>query len=153
MSYKEKFGKRDNSYLIGNKFRQGKKPSNAFEKGHIPWNKGVKGIHLSPESEFQKGEKPITWQPVGTISERTQKRTNKTRQFIKIAEPNKWELYAVYLLKKAGVNIPKGSVVHHINKNCLDDRLENLVVLTRAEHIEIHRQDLLEAKKAKEKSL
>lgn len=24
-----------------------------FEKGHKPWNKGVKGMHLSPESEFK----------------------------------------------------------------------------------------------------
>jgi intein-encoded DNA endonuclease-like protein len=23
-----------------------------FEKGHIPWNKGLKGIHLSPKTEF-----------------------------------------------------------------------------------------------------
>lgn len=29
-----------------------------FSKGHIPWNKGVKGIHLSPETEFKKGNLP-----------------------------------------------------------------------------------------------
>ena len=28
-----------------------------FEKGHIPWNKNLKGIHLSPNSEFKKGMK------------------------------------------------------------------------------------------------
>jgi hypothetical protein len=28
-----------------------------FKKGMIPWNKNLKGIHLSPESEFKKGEK------------------------------------------------------------------------------------------------
>ena len=27
-----------------------------FTKGQIPWNKGVKGIHLSPQTEFKKGE-------------------------------------------------------------------------------------------------
>jgi len=27
-----------------------------FTKGHIPWNKGVKGIHLSPQTEFKKGK-------------------------------------------------------------------------------------------------
>ena len=26
-----------------------------FKKGHIPWNKDLKGIHLSPKSEFKKG--------------------------------------------------------------------------------------------------
>jgi hypothetical protein len=26
-----------------------------FPKGHTPWNKGLKGIHLSPTTEFKKG--------------------------------------------------------------------------------------------------
>lgn len=26
-------------------------------KGHIPWNKGLKGIHLSPATEFKNGRK------------------------------------------------------------------------------------------------
>ncbi len=29
-----------------------------FKKKHIPWNKGLKGIHLSPKSEFKKGQRP-----------------------------------------------------------------------------------------------
>jgi len=27
-----------------------------FEKGHIPWNKGKKGIHISPSTEIKKGQ-------------------------------------------------------------------------------------------------
>lgn len=30
-----------------------------FENGGTPWNKGLKGIHLSPQSEFKKGDKRI----------------------------------------------------------------------------------------------
>ena len=26
-----------------------------IKKGNVPWNKGIKGIHLSPETEFKKG--------------------------------------------------------------------------------------------------
>lgn len=29
-----------------------------YEKGHIPWNKDKKGIHLSPKTEFKKGNIP-----------------------------------------------------------------------------------------------
>lgn len=29
-----------------------------YEKGHIPWNKNKKGIHLSPQTEFKKGNIP-----------------------------------------------------------------------------------------------
>ena len=27
-----------------------------FKKGNNPWNKGLKGIHLSPASEFKEGQ-------------------------------------------------------------------------------------------------
>ena len=33
-------------------------------------------------------------------------------------------------------------IVHHINKDKLDNRIENLMVCTRAEHMNIHRDDL-----------
>ena len=29
-----------------------------FEKGHIPWNKDLKGTHFSPKTEFKKGYIP-----------------------------------------------------------------------------------------------
>lgn len=131
----------DKSYLIGNQFRKNKTPTNSFKKGHIPWNKNVKGLHLSKQTEFKKGNKPKTYKTIGTICQRNMK-NGKVRNFIKVEEPNKWELYAVFLVKQAGIKIQKGSVVHHINKNCLDDRIENLIVLTRSEHINIHRNDL-----------
>jgi hypothetical protein len=31
----------------------------AFSKGHIPWNKGMKGIRVSPDTEFKKGV--VSW--------------------------------------------------------------------------------------------
>ena len=37
----------------------------SFKKGFIPWNKGLRGIHLSPKSEFTRermlGSKNINW--------------------------------------------------------------------------------------------
>jgi hypothetical protein len=29
-----------------------------YKRGHIPWNKGLSGLHLSPKSEFKKGMIP-----------------------------------------------------------------------------------------------
>lgn len=39
------------------RFIKGIKPNNMFEKGRVPWNKEVQGIHLSPETEFKPGHK------------------------------------------------------------------------------------------------
>ena len=33
--------------------------TNGFTKGQEPWNKGLKGLHLSPATEFSKGQIPI----------------------------------------------------------------------------------------------
>jgi len=44
----------------GNKtsFKKGNKPWNTGKHGLISWNNGLKGIHLSPQSEFKKGSIP-----------------------------------------------------------------------------------------------
>lgn len=131
----------DKSYMIGNQYRKGKKPTNSFQIGHEPWNKGIKGLHLSPSTEFKKGDRPSKTCSVGTITTRCDK-SGKMRNYIKVAEPDVWQYYYVFLIEQSGQTIPKGSVVHHINKNPLDDRIENLQILTRAEHINIHRKDL-----------
>lgn len=40
------------------KGHKGHRNSGSFKKEHIPWNKGLKGIHLSPSTEFKKGHVP-----------------------------------------------------------------------------------------------
>lgn len=130
--------KRDNSYLINNKFAKGSNPNKtAFKKGSIPWNKGIKGIHLSKDTEFKKGMKSLRWKPIGTKALRKYGKINK-RLFIKINEPNIWIDYAKFVWIKNNGNIPKGFVLHHIDKNPLNNNIENLVLLTRSGHSYIH---------------
>ena len=138
-NYQENLGNIDKSYLINNQFRKGKKPTNAFKKGHTPWNKGLKGIHLNPTTEFKKGRNGQRYS-IGTIKERIDKNGCK-RNYIKVKEPNTWVIYYKYLWEKENGKTPKGYVIHHINKVPNDDRLDNLKLLTRAEHINIHRKD------------
>jgi len=115
----------------------------SFRKGQSPWNKGIKGTHFSPETEFKKGQKSINHLPVGSITIRKYyKRNLSPKRWIKIAEPNKWIMYTVYLWQKNIGNIPADKILHHINRDSLDDRIENLCLVTRAEHINIHRADL-----------
>lgn len=133
----------DGSHSIGNSYRKGMKPSNSFKKGHTPWNKDMKGLHLSPETQFKKGHKPANKLDVGTITQRTDK-YGTHRKFIKVAEPNSWKPYAVFIWEEAYGPVRKGEVIHHINKNALDDRIENLMMVTRAEHLRLHRDDFID---------
>lgn len=138
--YKQKLSNISRDYMKGNQWNKGRKPVNAFSKGHSPWNKGLKGIHLSPGSEFKKGNKNWNKLPVGTIVSRLER--HKMRNFIKIGEPNQWTYLYVYLWEQANGKVPQGYVLHHINGISNDDRLENLICVTRAEHINIHRKEL-----------
>lgn len=137
---REVLSKVDKSYMNGNQLRKGLKPTNGFQLGHTPWNKGLLGIHLSPNTEFVRGNNSSKNLPIGSTTIRTRRDERETpRQFIKIANPDIWIPYAIYLIREANIEIPTGYVVHHKNGNSLDDRLENLEVLSRAEHIEVHR--------------
>lgn len=136
------WGKLLSKKMVGNKYRVGKKPSFSFAPGHTPWNKDKKGIHLSPASEFKKGMKSINHLPVGQLVIRTDKNGTK-RRWIKIAEPNRWTEYAKWVwVHRGGRSIPRGLLVHHVNGNALDDRFENLQLVTRSEHINLHRKQL-----------
>ena len=135
----------DKSYARGNTFRKGLRPTNAFPKGNTPWNYNIKGIHLSPNTQFRKGSIPANKVAVGTITQRVDK-SGTTRNYIKTEEPNVWKAYSVFLWEKEKGTVPYGYVIHHINKNALDDRLDNFDVLTRSEHLLIHREDYMNEK-------
>ncbi len=129
---------RNNTYLQNNQFAKGNKPNKtSFKSGNIPWNKGKKGIHLSPKSEFKKGQKGINWKSVGTITIRIDKSGTK-RRWIKTKEPNIWIEYAKYIWLKSGRKLKKGFCLHHINLNSFDDRLDNLCLISRTDHPKIH---------------
>lgn len=119
-----------------------------FQKAQRPWNYDLKGIHLSPHSEFKKGRRGENWMPVGSVTIRTDKHGND-RAWVKIAEPNKWRERAIVNWELFhGKPLPAGKVVHHKDRDTLNDSASNLQALTRAEHITVHREELLAAKTA-----
>jgi len=63
---------------------------------------------------------------------------NKKRQWIKIAEPNKWIEYAKFVWIKNNGKIPKGYLIHHSDEDTMNDNINNLVPLTRRVHFIIH---------------
>lgn len=140
---------RDNSYLIGNQFAKGSEPNKtAFKKGARPWNKDKKGMHLSPKTEFKKGQRSVNFLPVGTKRLRKEK-NNGYRRFIKIEDPNVWIEYAKLVWIQSNGKIPKGYLIHHIDEDKLNDTISNLALVTRAAHINLHRHVLAEGKQRK----
>lgn len=129
---------RDNTYLLGNKFASGSNPNRiTFKKGHIPWNKNKKGIHLSRKSEFKKGQPGINWVAVGTKTKRKDQ-NGVIRNWIKISDPNKWLEYSHYLWIRNGRKLKKGLCLHHVNNDSTDDRVENLILVSRSDHVKLH---------------
>jgi hypothetical protein len=119
---------------------KGKRPVNAFAAGHAPWNVGMRGLHVSPATEFKPGNRPHTWQPVGTISIRGDH--GAPRAFVKVAEPNVWKMRAVLVWEEHHGALPAGHVVHHEDRDTLNDSLENLHALHRADHLREHAHEL-----------
>ncbi len=129
--------KRDNTYLINNTFANGSgSNTTSFTKGMIPWNKGKKGIRLSRQTEFKKGQRSANWLPVGTITIRIDK-SGKRRRWIK-RYPKTWIEYARFIWIQNNQNISVGFLIHHIDHDTLNDKIDNLAMVTRKEHMEIH---------------
>ena len=119
-----------------------------FRPEQEPWNKGKKGIRLSPATEFKRGQPAKNKAPVGTVTIRHRKREPHPRAFVKIAEPNVWRERAKVVWEAAKGKIPRGHVIHHIDRNPLNDEIDNLACLTRAEHIAEHREESADARSA-----
>ena len=128
----------------GNKHRKGLRPTNSFKDGHTPWNKGLKGIHLSVSSEFKQGRHQPS-DNLGTVKIRTHRGTQ--RAWVKIAEPDRWDLLArhIYAITHDLV-IPKNMVIHHIDGDSLNDDPANLMMVTRSQHAKLHSHALTEAR-------
>ncbi len=102
-----------------------------FSKGNIPWNKGLKGIHLSPATEFKPGHKYANVpDPIGTLSLRDHPRDGE-RRYIKIAHPDEWVWYSRYLWEQENGPVPEGMVVYHEDNDWLNDDPSNLILITR----------------------
>lgn len=112
-----------------------------FMPNQAPWNKNLKGIHLSVASEWKPGRESEKRVDVGTVAIRHRKRERHPRAFVKIAEPNIWRERAKIVWESHNGPIPKGLVIHHKDRNPLNDEIDNLEAMTRSNHAREHSQD------------
>ena len=91
-------------------------------KGRIPWNKGVIGFMAGEQNSNWKGGKALM---NGYWFIRIDRGVYKKRSRIEME---------TYLWKE----LSSHDIVHHINGDKADDRIENLQLMTRKEHINLH---------------
>jgi len=126
--------------------KQAREPNpGAFKPGLVPWNRGKKGLRVSPATEFKPGMTPVNKTSIGSVRIRTDK-NGKPRAFVKVADPNVWRLRAVVEWESAHGPLAPGLVVHHRDRDSLNDAIDNLQALTRAEHMAEHSRELAEAR-------
>ena len=110
-----------------------------FKKGNKPWNKGVKGAMKTNKTSFKKGNMPATIKPVGTIVLRSNiRRKNENYYYIKVANPNKWELLHRHIWEKEKGEIPKGYLVMFKDNDSLNVDISNLCLIKRSELIKLN---------------
>ena len=101
------------------KYKKHKDNPTSFKKGRKPWNKGKPGYQISSKS---KGYIDSHGYLVFCI---------KKKQIF--AHRMIWEKYHG--------KIPKGYIIHHKDKNRLNNDISNLKLITRGEHSKIHKND------------
>jgi HNH endonuclease len=108
------------------------------------------------KGQFLPGMPPENRMPIGSIRIRTRhKRYGEQRAWIKVAEPNTWQLLARYQWEKHHGAIPKGLGIHHKDENTLHDAIDNLELVSKKDHLALHRpafqhkviQSLIEARR------
>lgn len=146
------------NYCYRNNLRNGLNGN--FMKGHKPANKGKtwdefmspEGQENSRRTQFKPGNIPHNGgAPVGTIRLRRDhpdRRGGKPYYYEKTEEPNVWRPKHHLVWEEHNGPIPKGHNVQFANGNTLDYRIENLILVSKAQNAVRNRMGLKSADKA-----
>ena len=102
-----------------------------FEKGSKPWNTGTKGLTKANKTSFKKGRPTWNAKPIGY--ERICSKDGYV--LVKTSEPSVFELKHRIVWEKEKGLIPEGYVVAFKNQDKTDCRIENLILMSKAEMV------------------
>lgn len=138
-SINEKFGtnftvKQIRAYKKNHDLRSGL--TGYFEKGHVPVNKGTKGMFNvgGNSTSFKKGDKIWNEMPIGTEVFRSDGYLWTKLQ----DDPPKWQQSHILLWEKANGPIPEGMIVTFLDGDRRNVSLDNLTLITRQEHVRLN---------------
>lgn len=120
-----------------NRYKLNTGRTGCFEKGHVPANKGTKGLTGANSGSFKKGNMPQSHRPVGTESLRADGYI-----WVKVAEPNKWREKHRLLWEEHHGPIPKGKGVMFVDGDRLNVHIDNLVLVDNSVRVRINQMQL-----------
>lgn len=114
-----------------------------FEKGHVPYNKGTKGICKPNSGSFTKGQKAINARPVGS------ERVNADGYIeIKIKDDgpfkDRWALKHRVVYEEHYGPIPKGSAIIFGDGDKSNLSIDNLILVTRSQLARLNQNHLIQ---------
>jgi hypothetical protein len=109
-----------------------------FKPGHVPANKGKKGLGGWEPTQFKKGHRPQNYRPVGS------ERINVDGYVeVKIADPNKWRLKHQVVWEEANGPVSKGHCLIFLDGNKLNLSIDNLQLITRNQLARLNQNHLI----------
>lgn len=116
-----------------------------FEKGHVPINKGKKGMFNvgGNKTSFKKGNIPKNFQPIGTeVIGKGGYIYIKVDDKKNVPKKENWKPKHRVIWEKANGPIPKGHFVIFLDQDKTNLKLENLEIISMAENLIMNRQNL-----------
>lgn len=117
--------------------------SGNYKKGKVAWNKGKKMPEETKakvkKTWFKKGRIPENHKPVGST-----RVTVDGYKEIKVAEPNKWQIYSRYVYEKAhGEKLTKSDAIIFADGDKSNFDIDNLVKVSRANLLYLNNNKLI----------
>lgn len=139
--FNERFGTNKTERAIKSirgKYKINTSARNQWEKGHTPWNKGLKGYMGPNETSFKKGEIPPNYLPVG--SERV---TADGYIEIKIEDPNVWKGKHILIWEKHNGPVPEGHCIIFGDGDRQNLDIGNLICVSRGQLLKLNQHGLI----------
>lgn len=113
-----------------------------FKPGHIPFNKGKKGLSSGGiETQFKKGNKPNNWVPIGT------ERVNGDGYVdIKITDgklQKNWKGKHILIWEATNGPVPNGHAVIFTDRNRRNFDPDNLLLVSRKQLVRMNQRNLI----------